>query len=524
MRRWEWPYRYSYTFAGKLHQNLYSPFRPPSSFRVLELQPGHSSSPVRCNLLNAALDNAPNYEALSYCWGDPKDTRTVTCNGRKFPVTKNLHEALVRLRRRSGKRTLWVDALCINQRDYAERNQQLRLMGRIYRKADRVVAWVGGESDVAGIAKGVIERLRALEVRFGGVVILGPDAQHLGELGLPEELSPAWSALRYFFQRAWFQRVWVIQEAANATQLDVTCGQVHLPWDDLVCTARCVAESPMLSGSNTAQVCQHIGFIDECRRASQHGTGGQLSLFNLLYPSQRCGATDLRDKIFGLYLLVKIRLLYQRRTTRRHCAGEARAPPTRSLNLPSWVPDWHSHDKSTPLAPPSEPSAYCVNYEVSQDLTKLTLKGDIFDEIVSLSDIILPFGYTLDGSHINLLVQQWPNASVVLEPTRETIRVLDILPRRAALGDFDIASLPSASYTKGWLKSERNQLRRVFYGRRVYRSAGGRLGLASSHAIPGDKIVAFRGGSIPFVIRRNENAYSLIGECFLANPDGGSVV
>ncbi|KAK7183477.1 hypothetical protein DPSP01_008515 [Paraphaeosphaeria sporulosa] len=540
MRRWEWPYRYGYTFAGNLHQNLYLPFRPPFSFRVLELQPGHTSSPVQCNLLNAALDDAPNYEALSYCWGDPKDTQTITCDGRSFPVTRNLHEALVGLRRRSGKRTLWVDALCINQRDYAERNQQLRLMGQIYRKADRVVAWVGRESDVAGIAKNVFEKLRALEERVGGVVILEPDAQHLRALGLPEELWPAWSALRYFFKLAWFQRVWVIQEVANASQLDVTCGEIHLPWDDLVFAARCVAESPMLAGSNTAQICQHIGFIDECRRSSQHGTGGQLSLFNLLYRSRRCGATDLRDKIFGLYPLVKdqstlpeanyekaVRTVYTEtalhliRTTGRldvlSCAGAARVPHTRPLNLPSWVPDWHSYDKSTPLAPFSEPSTSRLDYEVSEDLSKLTLSGDIVDEIVSLSDIILPFRYALNGAHVNLLFQQWPDASVVLEPTQEIIRVLDVLPQRAALGDFNIASLPSASYTKGWLKANRNQLTKTFYGRRVFRSAGGRLGLASSQARLGDNIVALEGGTVPLVVRRKENAYSLVGECFLAD-------
>jgi hypothetical protein len=413
-------------------------------------------------------------------------------------------------------------------------------MGRIYRKANKVIAWIGGESEAAGSVKILLGRLRALEGRFGGLVILEPSAQHLRDLELPEESSPIWSALRYFFRRAWFQRVWVIQEAANATQLDVTCGQLHLEWDDLVYAARCFAESPMFAATDTAQICQHIGFIDECRRMTQRGTDDRLSLFNLLYRSRRCGATDLRDKIYGLYPLVydqstlpepsyekAINTVYKEtaihfiRTTGRldvlSCAGAARAPHTRSLNLPSWVPDWHSHDKSTSLAPSSKTWTYHTEYEVSHDLTKLTLNGAILDEVISLSDTIFPFRDTVKGGSINFLFQQWPDSRVLLEPTGEIVRVIDIFPRRAVLNDFNVLSLPSISYTKGWLKSERNQLTRIFYGRRVFRSAGGYLGLVPSHATLGDRIATFSGGSVPFVIRWKENAYALIGECFFAD-------
>jgi hypothetical protein len=38
--------------------------------------------------------------------------------------------------------------------------------------------------------------------------------------------------------------------------------------------------------------------------------------------------------------------------------ASARTLHTRSLNLPYWVPDWHSHDKSTSLAPSSKPRTF----------------------------------------------------------------------------------------------------------------------------------------------------------------------
>ena len=40
-----------------------------------------------------------------------------------------------------------MDAICINQDDLAEREQQVRLMPGIYHKANRVLVWLGDASD-----------------------------------------------------------------------------------------------------------------------------------------------------------------------------------------------------------------------------------------------------------------------------------------------------------------------------------------------------------------------------------------
>ena len=37
---------------------------------------------------------------------------------------------------------LWVDALCINQEDNAERARQVKLMGEIYSTAQKVLVWL----------------------------------------------------------------------------------------------------------------------------------------------------------------------------------------------------------------------------------------------------------------------------------------------------------------------------------------------------------------------------------------------
>jgi hypothetical protein len=58
-------------------------------------------------------------------------------------VTKNLYLALLRLRHPETERTLWVDALCINQVDLDEKRHQIALMADIYTKASTVIMWLG---------------------------------------------------------------------------------------------------------------------------------------------------------------------------------------------------------------------------------------------------------------------------------------------------------------------------------------------------------------------------------------------
>ena len=40
---------------------------------------------------------------------------------------------------------LWIDAVCINQEDVLERNQQVMLMGEVYRRASAVLSWLGAD-------------------------------------------------------------------------------------------------------------------------------------------------------------------------------------------------------------------------------------------------------------------------------------------------------------------------------------------------------------------------------------------
>ncbi|PYH29085.1 HET domain-containing protein, partial [Aspergillus neoniger CBS 115656] len=98
---------------------------------------------VRASLHAVSLNNACDFEALSYVWGDTSVTVDISVDDCIIGVTANLHAFLRGLRQPDSERTVWVDYVCINQNDISERNSQVPLMCQIYSTATSVIAWLG---------------------------------------------------------------------------------------------------------------------------------------------------------------------------------------------------------------------------------------------------------------------------------------------------------------------------------------------------------------------------------------------
>lgn len=95
---------------------------------------------------------SPEYEALSYCWGDAKEVTSITIDESAINITKNLRSALRHLRNKTATRLLWIDALCIDQHNLDEQMQQVGIMRKIYQNAVRTVIWLGLASQNSGLA------------------------------------------------------------------------------------------------------------------------------------------------------------------------------------------------------------------------------------------------------------------------------------------------------------------------------------------------------------------------------------
>lgn len=120
----------------------YEPLPLGEFIRILELNPGQG--PITCRLWTSSLDEVSrSYEALSYVWGDPNNTVDITVNNKKFAVTLNLYTALHLIRHERAPRVLWIDAICISQKDHDERGRQVRIMKNIFEQAWRVPVCLG---------------------------------------------------------------------------------------------------------------------------------------------------------------------------------------------------------------------------------------------------------------------------------------------------------------------------------------------------------------------------------------------
>ncbi|KAF5654950.1 cytochrome P450 monooxygenase cytochrome P450 monooxygenase [Fusarium sp. NRRL 25303] len=123
-----------------------------------------STTPViSCEMDVTELHDQLPFNVLSYVWGDPKVTEIILVNGHEYPVTTSLASALrcvpqhLSQSKHAAGQKLWVDAICINQVDNAEKSHQVAKMGEIYSQSALVLCWLGPLSDPIGAAIDVVQ-------------------------------------------------------------------------------------------------------------------------------------------------------------------------------------------------------------------------------------------------------------------------------------------------------------------------------------------------------------------------------
>ena len=178
--------------------------------RLLNILPGAFGDDL-CVTIEAGrlnLVNPPQYEALSYVWGSGQDLKTIYIGGDKqfsLQVTQNLESSLRHLRHSDNNRVLWVDAICINQSDNNERNEEVFHMRDIYACASRVIIWLGAKFECCTSPDNEEHGKRVMSY----IQETSISEKAFDQLENPGEIS---SALAWLYHRPWFQRVWILQE------------------------------------------------------------------------------------------------------------------------------------------------------------------------------------------------------------------------------------------------------------------------------------------------------------------------
>ncbi|KAF8853909.1 HET-domain-containing protein [Acephala macrosclerotiorum] len=306
--------------------SIYNPLPVDSkSIRILTLFPDeHRTSEIQCELKSAKIldtNGSPTIEspfyALSYTWGEPDFCHTIICNGSEIKITQNLFDALRQLRLKEKSRTLWVDAICINQENTNEKSIQVPLMKNIYQQATAVIIWLGLEDESTIQAIKMIRTASICTLQEPGARTHGQPPAAITYEEFDDKVNTArgfpsiderdeWQSLARLLGRKWFSRCWIKQESALASQAVVLVGPHLFAWSDL-CNATRFFGSKSYGGI-------HPGFSEVLRnvydlcRTSRIGRGFKwepLPLVTLLEWSRNLEATVELDKIYSLLGLAK---------------------------------------------------------------------------------------------------------------------------------------------------------------------------------------------------------------------------
>jgi hypothetical protein len=486
------------------------------------------------------------------------------CSTISIPVTANLAQALPYLQAETEERVLWIDAICINQRDTAERGQQVGRMAEIFKMATQVVVWLGPADGHTSLAIKTLVRLAAeVEVNFvTEEVSRAKNAGPMSFLGIRETEA---GYLLSLFERPWFERLWIWQEVhANPDETIVLIGEHSVPWS----TVRKFLISVYLRPCHMNA--RQVSLLERARALSY--VPANVDLVTLLLTTQDSQCVDAPDRVFALLGMLEpnrrlgIKADYTKTVTDvfkqvvlqylsvfnglkvlRHCKLVPEI-----IDTPSWVPSWSKGSTYSILNSWASLYANAVaDYDGESTLRVLAVEVD------TIASIQPPGCFAKGGRHV-ISWENFVSRTFSLLSASETAAGLsssiEVIMRTLCWNSFaDIyeppeLNLPSSSEVKDsllrcgqyspitkmhpdWCEPTRSLVLRTHVQRIAaeyssFHAIKGQLGLAPKLATPGDKVCVILGCDTPLVLRLvSENQWCIVGDCYVHDiMDGGALL
>jgi hypothetical protein len=577
---------------------VYTSLSTPHSIRLLYLYPGKVHEPLVVHLETTSVENAPSYEAMSYVWGDADSRARLTVGTTSVDVPANLHLALQRVRHISKCRVLWADAICINQSDVTERSQQVSIMATIFKKAKRVLVWLG--EDPGGESEEAIDFLHVMKSWIDKNAV-PMEAGHLGSKVDPDTFTShektQWTRLARLFNVPWFRRVWTVQEIGFATESAFLYGQAETSFNCLMKVLVWLETGGQLIRSKFGiglEPRYGYGFCvfwykefdpDLISALGCRGRVQCVDFVSMLKFTRNFGASDPRDRIYAFLGLpsdltgmdLEITVDYTKSTADvftdfaiqyiKQMSGlrilshiHEQGLPGGGGKVPSWVPIWDQMKRTHELGSRLHyyhAGGYCDPPSVRIVDKVLILHGCLLDEVVwahepfSTSDIDITKDHPRMSATPPGLEILWEN---ILRETQGSKRQYDDihlalsltlvagltglkgveegLPRhfsnfcsyllqlrnlRHTTAEFDNTEniiLTEAAKEGDWTQYMIDSLR-VCQNRRFFVTKKGYLGIGPATMKEGDVCCVLFGATVPFILRKLDSQYLLVGECYI---------
>lgn len=231
-----------------------------TQIRLIQVVGNSSEVPV-CTIVNVDLKSNQIYQALSYAWGEDNPAHEIKVNGEIFYTRSNLYVFLQTYQNNTrpvDRQFLWIDQLCIDQNNTAEKNSQVQLMADIYRSGSEVVAWLGPATEHTQLASWVLRLLECDYKLLHEYKDINRDQQLIGSprqffedlmFYIPARRGSPYpsptengvvlrgscrAAIRNLLQNRYWTRLWVVQEIMLAQNLIVWWGTARITREGLV--------------------------------------------------------------------------------------------------------------------------------------------------------------------------------------------------------------------------------------------------------------------------------------------------
>ncbi|KAK0906306.1 hypothetical protein LTR91_012100 [Friedmanniomyces endolithicus] len=437
----------------------------------------HLKDPLFGDLMHASFLDSPlvQYETISYCWGSSRIRSTLVIQGHVVDVPASSAKALRRVRLRNKSRLVWIDAICINQNDSAEKSAQVAMMADIFRSGVGGVIYLGEETrDSARIGKAL-----DLSHSENGCTMHG--CEGVGEVTHGFSMTDRHlKALSDFYTRDWFSR----------------------------------EELPTLLVPDYEKPARNVH-----RDAAR---------YLLELPGSSSGLRTLQE------------------------VHHTEEPATSTAARPSWVPFWVHQDSGSGWSAPDLVATFQrytahsahndtmvdIRPAMLEDLDVLELSGLFIDTIVDASEIFQYEDLAEDdnGVKVRQLVDRvvellgvdhkcpdalWEVAVFLFAGTPEWSKeqtlqnfhyyLLYLMERQRQPPNPDG---PTANAQFGARKASEfmRALAAVWPGCRLFSTSNGRVGFARAVIQPGDELIIFYGGRVPFVLRSAGEYHQLLSQ------------
>ena len=196
----------------------------PNSIRLIRIQDQDALEELQIEMMVVQLDSLPAYEALSYRWDDESEREIIMANGCDMSVMRPVHNFLQYRRQNTNGHLLWIDSLCIDQTDVADKESQIPLMGKIFSQASHVTVWLGDLENV-DMVEALIQSISSGSHQ--PYQITESNVRYRGD-------QSVWRGLATLLSHSWFTRIWVAQEVILASQVYCIFGGISMAWSSLV--------------------------------------------------------------------------------------------------------------------------------------------------------------------------------------------------------------------------------------------------------------------------------------------------